>query len=183
MESSTLQALEQRQRMACMQFYGEAEVKRKELGLSEPAVQMALLYMCGMPSWDALKTVAADHPELLQQLASSPILIRTQAEEILRRKNVREFLAWARVRSTALEALAMNEYTWSFRDSEHELRFIIAQCEYTMKQAGIANAQVMSTMTGAVRELNSMFQFASRQQTAGDTAKQVIFEGESELED
>lgn len=183
MDSITLKTLAQQREAAKVRFAAEVEEKRKNLGLSQQAAQMALMHLCGAPSWEALKRVAADHAELQQQLASSPILLRQQAEEILHRSSVQEFTAWARVRSQELEALALDEYAWSFRDSEHELRFVIAQCEFSLKQMGISNSQLMATLTSAVRELNNMYQFSSQRQTLPESTKQIIFEGDNELVD
>ena len=165
------------------QFWDEALAKQKELDLTELEMKMAVLHVCGMPSWKTLETVLSEHEDLAPEMLPTHISGRRRfAENLLNRQKVKTFKSWVRERSQELYALNLREYDWSFKDSETELRYVLDTAKQQLEVGKVLTQDVASAILNSVKELNAMYKYNGNNFDV-TKAKMVIFMGEDTLED
>lgn len=178
-EYAETEDLEYKQRTAeaAEQFWKEVTEYCDSKAISFKDAKLAIRVMCGTPPWDAWSYVYPEEAVL-------PVVNRkAKADAILQRDDIRDLVKWAKNRSSELYALDLKEWDWSFKDSELSLRLLIACSEEQLqKNNGIVTPNISSTMLGAIRELNKMYEYDTANYYA-DKARAVIFLHEDDLED
>ena len=162
---------------AAEQFWSEVReyCETKQIELLD--AKLAIRVMCGTPPWDAWSYVYPDNSSY------GVVERKSKADAILSRDDIAELVKWAKARSSELYALDLKEWDWSFKDSELSLRLLIACSEEQLqKNNGIVTPNISSTMLGAIRELNKMYEYDGANYYA-DKARAVIFLHEDALED
>ena len=162
---------------AADQFWQEVREHIKDTDISYDQAKLAVRMMCGTPGWEAYAIVFPDH-------AKDPVMSRkVLADDIYQREDIQDFVKWAKFRSQELYALDISAWDWSFKDSEMSLRLLIACSEEQLRNTnGVVTPNISSTMLGAIRELNKMYEYDGTSYKA-DKAKAVIFLHEDALED
>jgi len=171
--------LEYRERTAkaAEQFWQEVREYATEHDITFEDARLAVRIMCGSSPWDAWSYV---HPEDAQL---GVIVRKEKADGVYQQDVINDFVRWAKQRSAELYALDLKAWDWSFKDSEMSLRLLIACSEEQLKQLkGNVTPTISSTMLGAIRELNKMYEYDGANYSA-EKARAVIFLHEDALED
>lgn len=178
------EAFEYQSTAASETFWTEAWMKANELGLTEAEVYLACFQICGMPPWRAWDEVCKRGISNTWVIADPLLLadMRKQAENMLGRPDMMAFKTWARMRSSELYVLDLQQWDWKFKDSENELRFLLDMSRVQLEKTNVLNQTLANTILNATKELNAMYKFSGNNL---DTSKMkaVIFVGEDELQD
>ena len=162
---------------AADQFWNEVRAHIDGTDITFDQAKLAIRMMCGTPGWEAYAVVYPDQAKL-------PVMTRKVfADDIYQREDIQDFVKWAKLRSQELYALDIGAWDWSFKDSEMSLRLLIACSEEQLRNTkGVVTPNISSTILGAIRELNKMYEYDGTSYKA-DKAKAVIFLHEDALED
>ena len=170
-------------------FEEACTAKIKELEIRTYEALLVRYIHCGMPSWKAMETIVEQYPEALRDIKRSVDVgsvqgidaLNTWSRRYLSHPKVNAYRMWFEAYVAENEDIVLDNYHWTFRSSEEDLRFLIDASKATITKGGIANPQTSGAMLNAIKELNAMYRFTGTKATDTVTYKVVVFAGEGEL--